>query len=143
MPKQQTTPDVALKANEAYDLSQQVIAENLQMDREGKHYSKQDILDVLMQASVRNSSIERVCDELTDAPSANVVRSALVELYPEDLREWEQHLNEMLLSKLPKKLLDKRLVCTIDITDLSYYGKDDGGYVRKSKPKAGTYRFHC
>ena len=143
MPKQQTTPDVALKANQAYNLSQQVIAENLQLDREGKRYSKQDILDVLMQASVRNSSIERVCDELTDAPSANVVRAALLELYPEDLREWEKHISEMLVTKLPKKLLDKRLVCAIDITDLSYYGRDEGDFVRKSKPKAGTYRFHC
>ena len=121
MPKEKATPEAALKANEAYKLSQQVLTENLAMNRDDKRYTAQDIIDVLMQASVRNSTIERVCDTLTDAPSANVVRNALAELYPEELREWESSMNEMLVAKLPKKLLDKRLVCAIDITDLSYY----------------------
>ena len=81
MPKQKATPEAVLKANEAYKLSLQVLTENLQMNRDGKRYTAQDIIDVLMQASVRNSSVERVCDELSDAPSANVVRNALAEHY--------------------------------------------------------------
>ncbi len=35
-------------------------------------------------------------------------------------------------------------MCAVDITAISYYGKDhDATYVRRGKPAAGTSRYHC
>jgi putative transposase len=78
---------------------------------------------------------------MPEAPSPNTVRKVIDEAL-EERHELEAKLNEVLVTRLPKKLLCRRLACAIDLTLVNYYGQDDQE-VRRSKAKDGTSRFHC
>ncbi len=132
-----------LKASDAHLVSSQCLQSCLELDMEKRNYSAQDILDVLLVAATQATSIEAVCKDMPEAPSANPVRSVLDEALPEKRIQLEAKLNEVLVSRLPKKLLQKRLSCAIDITQVNYYGQDQDEEVRRGKPKDGTNRFHC
>jgi putative transposase len=108
-------------------------------------YEVQDIWDVVIAASVQRMSIESGCDLLEDAPSANTVRTALKTLFTDEgLEKLEQQVNELLVARLPRKLLSKKRICAIDITEIPYHGQhdDEDERVRRSRAKSGTTHFH-
>ncbi len=133
-----------LCASEVHALSSQHLQSCLELNMRNRQYAVQDINDVLLSAACRNSTIDAICRDLPQAPSANTVRNAIREALPQNSSELELKLNDTLVATLPKKFLKRGLVCAVDITAISYYGKDhEAAYVRRGKPKAGTSRYYC
>jgi predicted RNase H-like nuclease len=91
-----------LKASDAHLVSSQCLQSCLELDMRKRHYSAQDILDVLLLAATQGTSIEAVCRDMPQAPSPNTVRNVLAEALKER-EQLEAKLNEALLTKLPKK----------------------------------------
>ena len=135
-----------VRAVEIHAIVQEVLGEVFTMDMEGSQFEKRDIFDVLIAAAVERITIEMACELLEDAPSANTVRSKVREMLGTEgaLSELEKCVNEMLVSRLPGKLLDSHLPAAVDMTEIPYHGEheEDDEYVRRSKAKAGTSHFH-
>ena len=133
-----------LNANDVHTLSSHHLQSFLDLDMQNRHYTTQDILDVLLTAASQTSTIDAVCRDLPSAPSANTIRNTVREALPTSSTELEQKLNDTLRATLPKKFLVNGLVCAVDITAISYYGKNhDAPFVRRGKSAAGTSRYHC
>jgi hypothetical protein len=134
-----------LTAQEVYELAHQTLQAYFQLDMADSPYEVQDIWDVVIAASVERISIESGCDLLEAAPSANTVRTALSSLFSDEgLAQLEQQVNQLLVARLPKKLLNKPRIAAIDITDIPYHGHhdDEDERVRRGRAKSGTTHFH-
>ena len=127
-----------LSAEEVYELAQEVLQEYFELDMSGSRYEAQDIWDVVIAAAVERITIESSCDLLEAAPSPNTVRNALRPLLSDEgLAVLEDRVNAMLVARLPKKLLDKQLVCAVDFTDIPYHGQHeaDDDLIRRGRAK--------
>ncbi len=136
-----------LTAQEVYQLTSQVLQEHFPLDMSDSLYQAQDVFDVLVAAAVQRITIETASKLLEDAPSPNTVRNAIRDLLADDekLTELEASVNTMLLTRLPKKLLQRSRPCAVDFTEIPYHGQheeEDEG-VRRGRAKAGTTHFHC
>ena len=111
MTRRQDSTRREVRAVEIHAIVQEVLGEVFTMDMEGSQFEKRDIFDVLIAAAVERITIEMACELLEDAPSANTVRSKVREMLGTEgaLSELEKCVNEMLVSRLPGKLLDKYL----------------------------------
>ncbi len=113
----------------------------------GYQYRDADIFNVLVAAAAQQRSIESVCAQLLDAPSANLVRQYLTErlFQKSELDAFEARCNALLVERLPPSLAKRRLRVAIDLTLLPYYGKAglEDDQLRRGEAKAGTTRFHC
>ena len=135
-----------IRAVEIHAIVQEVLGEVFTIDMEGSRFEEGDIFDVLIAAAVERITIEMACELLEDAPSANTVRSKVREMLGTEqaLSELEKCVNEMLVSRLPDKLLEGNLPAAVDMTEIPYHGEheEEDEYVRRSKAKAGTSHFH-
>lgn len=135
-----------IRAVEIHAIVQEVLGEVFTIDMKGSRFKKGDIFDVLIAAAVERITIEMACELLEDAPSANTVRGKVREMLGKEqaLSELEKCVNEMLVSRLPDKLLESNLPAAVDMTEIPYHGEheEDDEYVRRSKAKAGTSHFH-
>ena len=136
-----------IRAVEVHELVQAVLAEHFTLDMTDSQYESTDIYDVLIAAAVEQITIEMSCELLENAPSANTVRSRVREMLSDEahLNELEAKINQMLVSRLPGKLLHSKLPGAIDITEIPYHGQHDeeDEHIRRSKPKEGTSHFFC
>jgi len=136
-----------LTARQVYELTSQVLAEHLQLDMSNSDYEVNDIWDVLVAAAVQRLTIETASKLLESTPSPNTVRNAVYDLLGDDeqLVQLESILNEMLLARLPKKLMHKARPCAADFTEIPYQGRHEAedGLVRRGRAKSGTTHFHC
>ena len=145
MPQKTTISEAKLSAQDVYQLTQEVLQETFDLDMHNSHYDAQTIWDVLVTAAVERLTIDSASQLLENAPSANTVRNALKSmLSDEGLVELEQRVNELLIARLPPKLLKKRVVCAVDYTDIPYHGQHetDDDRVRRGRAKSGTTHFH-
>ena len=136
-----------LTAQQVYELTSQVLQEHLQLDMSNSDFEVDDIWDVLVAAAVQRLTIETASNLLESTPSPNTVRNAVYELLGDDekLSQLETILNEMLLARLPKKLMHKARPCASDFTEIPYQGRHEAEdeLVRRGRAKSGTTRFHC
>ena len=136
-----------LSAQQVYELTSQVLAEHLQLDMSNSDYEVDDIWDVLVAAAVQRLTIETASKLLESTPSPNTVRNAVYDLLGDDeqLAQLESILNEMLLARLPKKLMHKARPCAADFTEIPYQGRHEAedDLFRRGRAKSGTTRFHC
>ena len=135
-----------LKAQDLYQLVSATLQEHFQLDMTSREYTGQDIWDVLVAASVERISIEMASQLLEAAPSGTMVRT-LVKAMLQDvgqLADVEKRLNELLTTKLPRKLLKSKLPAAKDLTELPYHGQhpEDDPYVRRGRAKSGTTHFY-
>jgi Transposase DDE domain len=135
-----------LTAQDIYQLVSATLQEHFQLDMTNRNYSAQDIWDVLVAASVERISIEMASQLLEAAPSGTMVRT-LVKAMLQDvgqLADVEKRLNELLTTKLPRKLLKSKLPAAIDLTELPYHGQhpEDDLSVRRGRAKSGTTHFY-
>lgn len=141
------TKSESLTAQETYQLTSQVLAEHFQLDMTNSQFEGTDIWDVVVAAAVERLTIETASNLLENAPSPNTVRNAVHELVGDDegLAQLEETVNEMLLARLPKKLLHKARPCACDFTEIPYHGRHDAEdeLVRRGRAKSGTTHFHC
>jgi len=144
-PSTQKTKQVT--AREVYEMTGQTLQEVFQLDMTASQYEAQDIWDVLVAAAVERVTIETACDLLEEAPSPNTVRSIVYEMLGDEttLKELEARVNELLVARLPRKLLKRARPAAIDVTDIPYHGQPDEAddHVRRSQAKHGTTHFHC
>lgn len=135
-----------LKAQDVYQLVSATLQEHFQLDMTNRSYTAQDIWDVLVAASVERISIEMASQLLEAAPSGTMVRTLVKEMLQDrgQLTDVEKRLNEMLTTKLPRKLLKSKLPAAIDLTELPYHGQhvEDDPYVRRGRAKSGTTHFY-
>ena len=136
-----------LTAQQIYGLTSQVLQEHLQLDMSNSDFEVSDIWDVLLAAASQRLTIETASNLLQSAPSPNTVRNAVHDLLGDDkkLTQLEATVNEMLLARLPKKLLHKAHPCAGDFTEIPYHGRHeaDDELVRRGRAKSGTTHFHC
>ncbi len=100
------------------------------------------LIDILIAAAVRGSSIEETCRQYKNAPSGKTVRTHIA-LQLESLEDVEVRLNRALRKHIPKKFRRKPVKVAIDYVEVAYHGNtQDPDEVRKSQPKEGTSHFH-
>lgn len=100
------------------------------------------LLDAVISAAVRCSSIEQTCLQHKDMPCGKTVRSHLEKQFA-SLQDVEVRINRGLRKDIPKQLYRKPLQVSIDLLEIGYYGTPDNkDAVRTSKPKDGTSHFH-
>jgi len=135
-----------LSANDIHNLVQEKLQKHFKLERAGCKYGADDIWDVVIGAAVERTTVETICT-VTEGASANTVRDALKGVLPDEARidELETELNEMLVAALPKKLLNKKLVCAIDLVLVPYHGQheDEDEAIRRGRARSGTTHFHA
>jgi putative transposase len=121
------------------------LQEHLPLQAEGYKCSTEDLLNVLLGASVNSDTIESVCADLVEMPVAETLRQYLNEqLTVKELPELEKQLNAALAAEIPPSVWRQARDIAIDFHDRPYYGKtsqEDGLWVR-GKAKRGTTRFY-
>jgi putative transposase len=136
-----------LRATEVHQLVSGVLQEHFQLDMVERHYEAQDIWDVLIAASVERVTVEMATHLLEKAPSGNTVRTVVKEMLNDAgiLSELEAGMNQLLVQRLPKKLLRSQLPGAIDVTEIPYHGQhgEEEETVRRGRAKSGTTHFHC
>ena len=134
-----------LTAQEVYQLVSATLQEHFQLDMTNREYTAEDIWDVLIAAAVEQTSIEMASQLLEGAPSGTMVRTVVKKMLNDvgPMEAVEKSVNELLTTKLPRKLLKSKLPAAIDITELPYHGEDATGspYVRRGRAKSGTTHF--
>ncbi len=108
--------------------------------------------EILLYASVNNTTIESACNELRDAPSGNTTREYLQDVLDDrrpNVVALEQQLNAALREQMPKRIsqrLARAQGCEIamDLHDLPYHGQAalDENEIRRGVAKGGTTHFH-
>jgi hypothetical protein len=100
------------------------------------------LIDVMIAAAARNSSIEQVCGSHENMPSGRTVRTH-VALQLETLEDVEARINEGLRHDIPGHLRRQPIKVAMDYVEVCYHGKDaDKDEIRGSKPKGGTSHFN-
>jgi hypothetical protein len=135
-----------ISAQEIYELTQETLQAHWSLDMERSRYEAEDIWDVLIAAAAESLTMEMASELLEEAPSPNTVRNAIHSLLgdEEGMATVQSRVNEMLVNRLPKKLLQPKLPAAIDITEIAYHGQHDeeDEWIRRSKAKQGTSHFH-
>jgi hypothetical protein len=102
------------------------------------------IVQVLLLAAARVSSIFDVCKDLSEAPTGRAIADALSATLPAAV-ELEKELNQTLCIKVPKALTRRKRPVAVDLTLIPYHGEphEDEKEIYHSKPKSGTSHFRC
>lgn len=136
-----------VSAEQVRRLATETLVAHLPLGLDGYRYTDADLFNVLVAAAAQQRSLESVCRQLVDAPSANLVRHYLAErLFDDlDLETLEATCNAMLVARLPPGVLGRPLRVAIDLTLRPYYGKTGllPDQLRRGQAKAGTTRFHA
>ena len=110
------------------------LQEHLPLQAEGYKCSTEDLLNVLLGASVNSDTIESVCADLVEMPAAETLRQYLNEqLIVKELSELEKRLNAALAAEIPPCVWRQACDVAIDFHDRPYYGKtsqEEGLWVR-------------
>ena len=100
---------------------------------------------VLVDASLHQTSVEASCQRLAAAPSGNRLREVLLPALPA-CAQLEEALNALLQAQLPRVLCKPkhRLCLAADITLIPYHGQPqtDVCEVMRAQAKCGTNQFH-
>lgn len=137
----------AVTAEQVRAMTVDVLTELLPLHVQGYRYTDEDVYNVVVAAAAQERSIDSVCQQLVDAPSANLVRQYLADrlLTRWELEELEARCNELLAARLPAGLDRHRHRVAIDLHLVPYYGAplEMEEELRRGEAKAGTTRFHC
>ncbi|MHB1032966.1 MAG: ISH3 family transposase [Pirellulaceae bacterium] len=144
LPQEATT---SVPAEQVHTLAVETLTEHFALGVEGYRYQDADIFNVVIAAAAQERSIDSVCGQLVQAPSANLVRTYLAKrLFGKtELDKLEAEINATLVQRLPPHLTQQRLQVAIDLTLLPYYGTEgvEPDQLRRGEAKAGTTRFHA
>lgn len=134
-------------AQEVYKITSETLQEIFQLNMANSLYEAQDVWDVLVAAAVERVTIETACALLEKAPSPNTVRTIVRGMLGDEatVERLEVRVNELLVARLPKKLLKRARPAAIDVTEIPYHGQSDeeDEHIRRSRAKHGTTHFHC
>ncbi len=136
----------ALFAEQVRQLTTDLLREQVPLGVCGYRYDDADIFNVVVAAAAQGRSVTSVCQQLVEAPSANLVRQYLTDrLFDQEFEALEARLNRLLVARLPPAVRRRPQRLAIDLTLLPYYGKAgiEPDQLRRGEAKAGTTRFHC
>jgi hypothetical protein len=131
-----------LTQQQVHQMALETLKNHLDLSSRGEQSSADNVLDVLLSAAANRTSIDRECDELKGAPSANTVRGVLRDSL--DLQILEGQLNQALGEPLQPVYWQKPQSVAVDLVDVPYYGiaKNAPDEVRRGQAKLGTTYFH-
>jgi hypothetical protein len=119
--------------------------EHLPLAADGYVCTGVDLWQIVVGASVKQTTIHGLCAGLADAPSDTAVRGYLnAQLTVEDLPDIERRLNAALGSRIPRRVFKKARDTAVDFHEQAYYGKveqSEGLWIR-AEAKDGTTRFY-
>lgn len=114
--------DYIVTKDEVHGYASHWLGSALKLEYEGTKCTSNMVIQVLLMAAARVTSIFAACRELTDAPSDQTIRNALTASLPER-SELERRLNRSLATQLPKALFRKARMIAVDLTLLPYHGQ--------------------
>lgn len=136
--------DYIVTKEDVYSYANHWLSSALKLEYEGRKCTASTLLQVLLIAASRVTSIFAACRDLADAPCDQTIRNALAATLPE-IAELERRLNRSLATELPKALFHKSRKIAIDLTLIPYHGQPyaDKKEIYRSAPKSGTTHFHA
>lgn len=129
----------------------EVVSANILLDIDARVLTTEMLWQLLGTASVRQTTLESVCQSLENAPSGNIVREHLasaLDQSAEGMQQLEAQINQALIAQLPERLRQelrtKAWEVAGDWITIPYHGVVEEGEteVRGGQPKAGTSKFH-
>ena len=136
--------DYIVTKDEVHGYASHWLGSALKLEYQGTKCTASTLLQILLIAASRVTSIFAVCRDLADAPCDQTIRDALAASLPE-IAELERRLNRSLATNLPKALFRKSRRIAIDLTLIPYHGQPlhDKKEIYRSAPKSGTTHFHA
>ncbi len=133
-----------LKAKDVHAYAHEILKEHLKIKADGYICKTGMILDVLINASAENSSLEAACADLEETADSNTIREYINAALPiKELRDQEKQVNAALVSCTPEDLVRTDIEIAIDFHDEPFYGKQES--LRKvtcaSQAKKGSTHF--
>lgn len=128
-----------------------VLQDRLPLGIDGRNLDDEKLWNILLYASVHQTTIETACNELADVPSGTTVRTHLgnaIGASRTAVLELEHQLNQALYTQLPrhfrKSLHWHPYDIAIDLVEIPYHGEPnrDKAEVRRGQAKSGTTHFH-
>jgi len=103
------------------------------------------VLNVVLRAAARGTSICAACRDLSEAPSDQAIRNALSDGLPKTLPVLEGRLNDALTCALPRGMRRRAWEVAIDWHLSPYYGapQRSRNELYYGKPRQGTKKFHA
>lgn len=128
-----------------------VLLEAIPLNVQGRELDDEMLWEILLQATVKRSTIESACNEVADGPSGNTVREhlgAALDGRRQGVVELEGQLNRVLAAQLPnvlrKQVGKSDYEVAIDFHEIPYHGRpaQDENEIRRGAAKSGTTHFH-
>lgn len=103
------------------------------------------VLNIVLRAAARSTSVSAACQDLSQGPSDQAVMTALDEGLPKTLRVLEGRLHEALTDHLPRRMRRRAWQVAIDWHLSPYYGQPQKSRneLYYGKPRQGTKKFHA
>jgi len=132
-----------ITSEDVHGIARRWLLNQLSLTHQGYKCTAPVLLNILLLAAARATSIFDVCRDLVKAPSAHAVLDALAVTLP-DAVTLEKRLNQSLCAHLPRALRRRKWPVAIDLTLIPYYGKpqESEEEIYRSQPKSGTSNFH-
>ncbi len=111
---------------------------------QGYTVTKEMVLNVLVMAAAKNTSLRGACEGLAGVATDDSIRNHMsASLARRDLYELNLAINRALQAELPERLRKGRWHIAMDLHDQPYYGHSDSvsQWVCRSQRKGGTSRF--
>lgn len=148
MPKHRRNGLITLTSEEVLSFALGTLLTHVHLYINGRKCTLENVYELLLKASARQTSISDVCDDTPGAPSGTAVLDQLHQALPQGLGQlWrlEAKINNALVANLPPKALRVRCDVAIDLVLVPYHGQpaEDEEEVRRSQARNGTTHFHC
>lgn len=135
-------PPGKLEAKMVHAVTLDALVHTVTLDIAGEEYTPKDVLNVVLVAAAKGTTIQQAAKELKTAPHPNTVRYHADKF---EIDTIETELNDGLIESLPKRMRKGfgRWNIAVDITLIPYYGKDnhDSDFIIRGPAKSGTTRF--
>lgn len=102
------------------------------------------LLNLVVRAAARSTSISATCRELVEGPSAEAALTAVAEELPKTFGALERRLHEALTGRIPRRMRRRRWQVAIDWHYSPYYGQHSKSRneICAGPMRQGTTKFH-
>ena len=115
-----------LTDRQALEVARATLSEALPLDADGYVCTGEDLWQILLGVSAKQTTVHELCAGLENAPSDSAVLGYLNEQLTVDrLPELEARLNAALVSQIPRRVFKRARDTAIDFHDQAYYGKTE------------------
>jgi len=139
----QQTEELYLEDKQVHKQALEILVKSFNLEMDGREYREEEIIEVILAAAAKKTSIEQICQSSELAPSGNTVRGIIRDQF--EIEKAERTANQMLAAKLPKRLKKKAKRCAADLVLIPYHGQaeKEESEVSRGQAKSGTTHFHA